>query len=563
MLRWPLGLTAAMGLILSAAAEGQAVDCGAAPTVKCLASTVFRLAKTLPEDSFVRRQVTFAEQELAPGDLKVALSHIHSDAPDSPPWEDIDWIAQAGRFDRAIELARQRASAVERLGGLAEVASQLLDKEQTARAAKLVDEVERALPSLKAEESDEYASVIPQKVGRLRARLGQIDRATRLFKGGGLGSVSELLDIAEKYPVAVSLRELAWQEAESANEPYAWELMLKDASTRGPSDVSDAVRRIGDRLYGKLNADSANTAAELVRLLLSAGLRERADKLIDPWPQWVNGRKSQEQCNTLMALLPVLVDLARDQDVEKATHAVEDPRERTQCMSIAANSYFRIGRTDRAMRFDREALFVAQNAPAFEARDRVERDSILHNLALMRADHGDIEGALNVVAKISDEAKMRDVTAWVVTRAILGGHGPVAGPAIAAVQQQARTTQDARLWLEAASDWSQIDNETEARSALAEAMKLIKQGQPSLNPNDISLAAELTWRIEGKEDPRAMLAIVDQLGINDPNAIDRLVETMRSISPAAAVQLASRQTEVERQIDELAAIGEAIAGAAK
>jgi hypothetical protein len=60
-----------------------------------------------------------------------------------------------------------------------------------------------------------------------------------------------------------------------------------------------------------------------------------------------------------------------------------------------------------------------------------------------------------------------------------------------------------------------------------------------------------------------MLAIVDKLGVSDPGAIDHLVEIMKPVSPSVAVQLASRQTEVERQIDELSAIGVAVAESAK
>jgi hypothetical protein len=60
-----------------------------------------------------------------------------------------------------------------------------------------------------------------------------------------------------------------------------------------------------------------------------------------------------------------------------------------------------------------------------------------------------------------------------------------------------------------------------------------------------------------------MLGIVERLQVNDPNAIDHLVEIVTPISPAVAVQLAGRQVEVERRIDELANIGIQIAAKAK
>src|SRR3954447_3360569 len=106
MLRWLCGLAAvALCSCMSVAARSEPVDCGATPTPKCLASAIFKLAKTLPDDSYFRRHVAFAEQELASSDVKVALDYVHSDPPDPLPWEDIDWIARAGRFDRAIQVA--------------------------------------------------------------------------------------------------------------------------------------------------------------------------------------------------------------------------------------------------------------------------------------------------------------------------------------------------------------------------------------------------------------------------------------------------------------------------
>jgi hypothetical protein len=48
------------------------------------------------------------------------------------------------------------------------------------------------------------------------------------------------------------------------------------------------------------------------------------------------------------------------------------------------------------------------------------------------------------------------VTSYVVRRAIDSGYGPVAGPAIEALEQQAVATQNAGLLLQAASDWHVI-----------------------------------------------------------------------------------------------------------
>ena len=60
-----------------------------------------------------------------------------------------------------------------------------------------------------------------------------------------------------------------------------------------------------------------------------------------------------------------------------------------------------------------------------------------------------------------------------------------------------------------------------------------------------------------------MLEIVDKLQVDHPDAIDHLVEIIRPVSPAVAVQLTNRQAAVERRIGELATIAIQIADARK
>jgi tetratricopeptide (TPR) repeat protein len=459
-------------------------------------------------------------------------------------------------------VANERTEPVERLGGLLAVATQLLDKTQTGRATRLVDEVERALASAQSEANDNYANLL-QEVGRLRARLGQIDRATRLLSRPGVSSVSEILDIANKYPAAVSLREVAWQQAERINEPYSWQQLIEDAVSRGDQDgLARAGQRAATRLVG-VDADRSEPVIRLARALQMAGMTELAAKLVVSWRQWLNGRDEAKQDNILVPLIPVLAGLARDKEVDEATHMTSGASGRSRLQSIAAEEYVRLGRNDVAAKFDREALLSALASPVGDPKQQWAHQAALNNLALARAGRGDIEGALDVAAKMGSEAEIRNVTSYVVRRAMDEGHGPVAGPAIEALQQQARAAQDISLLLQATNAWFKIDNEKEARQSLAEAMKLAGQRQEPMDANDLSLAAELTWRVGGNGDPRAMLAIVDRLGVNDPNAIDRLVEMMRPISPAVAIQLAGRQAETERQIDELAVIGLTIAEGAK
>jgi hypothetical protein len=159
----------------------------------------------------------------------------------------------------------------------------------------------------------------------------------------------------------------------------------------------------------------------------------------------------------------------------------------------------------------------------------------LHNLALARAGHGDILGALDAASELRDEAKIHDVTSYVVRRAIDSGYGPVAGPAIEALEQQAVATQNAGLLLQAASDWHVIGEEELARQSLVAAMKVADERHSPLAANDLGVAAELMWRIDGKGEGQAMLGIVERLEVNDPNAIDHLVEIVTPISPAVAV----------------------------
>jgi tetratricopeptide (TPR) repeat protein len=560
MLRWLGGVAAVVLSCGASAAAGEPPDCAAAPNMTCLAAQVFALAKTLP-DAYFRRHVEFAEQELALGDIKVALQYVVADNPDAPPWEDVDWIAQAGLFDRAIALANQRVSPVERLGGLVAVAKRMLDKNQTARAARIVDEVERDLPSAPVGENiDDAAISLRLDTGEIRARLGQTERAARLLGGFGGETVSYALTLAAKYPTAAGLRELAWRETERVNEPYAWQFLVEDAVARADqADIAQSAQRAVTRLEGTVDHDHAYARISLARALLTAGVPELSARLIKPWPKWVDGQDATRKHNTLVQLIPLLVDLAQDKEVDTAAHAPGSGFDRSRWLSLAAEEYFRIGRSDAATRFDREALLVAASLPTAEPKLQWEHDAALQNLALARAGHADIQGALDVAGKLGDEMKIREAVAAIVRRAIDEGQGPVAGPAIEALQQHARATQDSGTMLRAAGAWYEVGNEAEARSSLDEAVKIAAEPNAAPASNDSGFAAELTWRVTGRGEPAAMLAIADKLGVNDPGAIDHLVEIMTPVSPVVAVQLAARQTEIEHQIDDLAGIGIAIA----
>jgi tetratricopeptide (TPR) repeat protein len=573
-------------------AAGQ-VDCGPKPAVACLSTAIFSLAKTLPDDNESRRYVGFAERELAPGDIKTALEYIVADIPDPSPWEDVAWIAQAGRFDRAIERAKQRSSPVERLGGLLTVARHMLDRNDraielakqgsspveslgrllaaathmldsddtpsdTVRATKIVEEVERELPSITADNGDDYASLLPSIAAEIWVRLGQTERAARLIGNSGAGSVSALLEIAGKYPAAASLREQAWREAERLDDLWVWQLVLKDAMSRGDkADVSRAAQGISHGIDAEIDSDHVYAAISLAGVLLKAGFPDLSARLAKQWTRWVNGKDARTEFNIVSLLTPVFAGLALDRDVQSAADAMSDAFDRSRYLSKAAEEYLRIGRNDIARKLDAEALRVATSAPAGEPKLQTQHDSVLHNLALVRADHGDIQGALALAGQLPDERRVREVTGYIVIRAIHHGHGPAAGPAILAMERQARAAHDASILLRAADHWYEIGKEKEARRSLAEALKTAGERQSTIAGG----AAALMWRMDGNGDAEAMLEIVDRLHVNDPADIGRLVEIIRPVSPAVAVQLTGRQVNVETRIRELADVAIQIAEA--
>ena len=564
---WSAGIAAVILCVAeSGGAAGAPINCVPTPTVACLSAAIFSLAKMLPDDSYFRRHVSFAEQELAPGNIKTGLQFVVTDNPDPSPWEGIEWIAQAGRFDRAIELierAKQRSSPVERLGGLLAVATRMLDKNDRRRATRIVDDVERELPSIGAGDS-EYAGLLPGIAAGIRARLGQTERAARLLGESGVDSVSSLLAIASKYPAAASLREQAWREAERFNQIGIWRLFLDDAKSRGDkADILRVAQGANRSIDAGINEDYVYAALSLARVLLEAGFPEPAAKLAKQWTQWVEGKEATRQFTTVNALIPLLVGLALDQDVQLAANAVSNVAYRSQCLSKAAQEYFRIGRDDIARKFDAEALRVATLSPTGEPKLQRDHDSALHNLALARADHGDIQGALDVTTQLRDEKRVRQVTFYIVRRAIDHGYGPIAGPAIRAMEQQASAAQDTNLLLQAAHYWYEVGEEEDARTRLTQALKMAEERQSTLAAKDAGVAAELMWRINGNGKAQALLKIVDKLQVNDPGAIDHLVAIMTPVSPVVALQLTGRQVAIERRIQELANIAIQIAEAKK
>jgi hypothetical protein len=552
-----VAILSCLGLVASA--QAAAVDCGPAPSVKCLATAVFATARTLPDD-FYRRHVAFAEQELAPGDVKIALDYVVSDSPDPSPWEDIEWIARAGRFDRAIKVAKERTSPVERLGGMLAVATAMLDKNERLRAQKIVEDAERELPSVPRDGNDQYVGVLPSLAGEVWAGLGQPDRAARLVSGEGATSVDNLMAIASRYPaVAARLREQAWLEAERANELRAWQQLIESAISRGDQvEIASAAARAGKAIGNTPAAHDPHGAIQLASAFLKAGAPDLAARLVKPWPQWVYGKGVIDQFNVADTLIPILVGLGDEDEIWKVAGAVNDVSDRSRCLSTASREYFRLGQSEVGGKFDAEALALAESSPA-AGTTRVNKDFLLHNLALFRAGRGDVEGALALVGKISDGKKAREVTGYVVRAAIANGHGPDAALAIEALRRIADTVPNAELRMTVAESWYAVGREDDARRTLSLVLKERDDLPIALKGREDGRVAELMWRLDGAGKPEAMIEIVDKIGVTDPGAIDRLIEVIRPVSPVVALQLANRQTEVTRRIDELANIATQIA----
>ena len=151
------------------------------------------------------------------------------------------------------------------------------------------------------------------------------------------------------------------------------------------------------------------------------------------------------------------------------------------------------------------------------------------------------------------------MTGYVVRAAIADGHGPDAAPAIEALRRIADAVPNAELLMTVAEGWYAVGREDDARRTLSLVLKERDDLPIALKGREDGRVAELMWRLDGAGKPEAMIEIVDKIGVTDPGAIDRLIEVIRPVSPVVALQLANRQTEVTRRIDELANIAIQIA----
>jgi len=331
-----IAIAAVLGLV---PAKASGIDCGRQPTLTCLAPHILALAQTLLKDKYRAQHVRFAQNELVSANPEVALRFYLWDDPDPAEWWDIDWIARAGRFDRALALAEKKpdtpdvSDRIRRVGGLVAIAHRLAEAGQTRRAAELLDKVEPELiPEVMGEHPIDIAAA------EIWVASGQTGRAKRLF---GRTTFSDLavessLALANKHPtLAPVLRGEAKKAAARANSSEAWLRVMKDMVERNDIEGAIEAARRGAAAEQRY---PARAAAERARLLLRLSRREEAGKEIDPWRTWAARPRWSDD---LPLVTGVLAQLGRDNDIEAATEMVTGYFARSGAFNKAADHLFR------------------------------------------------------------------------------------------------------------------------------------------------------------------------------------------------------------------------------
>ncbi|MEJ0074304.1 MAG: hypothetical protein WDO17_02460 [Alphaproteobacteria bacterium] len=514
--------------------------CGTPPSLQCVAGHMFRITKASHPDGWMRERAEIAETQIAPGNLAVAVEYFIDDNPDPPPWLPILYIARAGLFDQALSEARRGASPDERVGGLLAVAGQLAQAGAFDRAAAILTEAESQFASVTDSDYDH-----PEVAADTWARMGRFDDAVRVMPANPIRAMTKFLELAEKYPAqAADLRRRALAQAERDNTPHAWRLIAEDAAQRG--DPETTPRAAQHALAG--TDGLVDSIVRIAKALMKVGLREQAGKVMDDWRAWVGERNSRGRTYLIPTIIPVLVELGRDDDVDAAIEKlIEYSDDRSNGLSEAAKVLFSSGRPAQAARFELAAILIN------------DHDHVLHNIALAQAQRGDLLGALEVASKIERKAPRR-AALFAISRAIHGGARDAG--AVPAINRLVRMAQgDANLLLEAASAMQRIGQPENAHALLVEAITLAG-AEPSQNP-DLAKASELEWRIEGTVD--AVLAFLINI-TDDYQQSEIFAELSKAIapsSPAAALELAGQISRPKNQIDALSAIAAALLAADK
>lgn len=536
------------GVSISRAAD---FDCGPKPSLMCIAPYLFALAKSPTADDFTRQSASFAESQLAPGNIAVAVEYIVADNPDPSPWEHSHYLARAGLFDRAIEEAKRAELPEARIGGMLAVAWQLAEAKAFDRAAKILDETEPQLASVADSDYSHGAYA-----AEIWAKIGRIDRAVDLLSDDQARSIIALLDIAAKYPAnAVALRQQAWAQAERANDRIIWQIIAEDAAKRSDADTTS---RAAKRALA-FPSDFLSSTIRIAQALLTVRLRDQASGAIDAW--WLSAKAKQgvELRQLIHAIVPLLAQLGRDDEIEPGANLIREHFARSTAYSLAADEFFRLGRWYLAAKFEAKAIEVAGSAPYDDKKSQWERDAAFNNLALRRSRRGDVRGALEMASQVGDGIKMREVISYVVRAALDGGYGVATVPAIDRLAALARANGNANLLTEVAAATNRLGQKDKARDLLAEALALGRRNADS-KPG-LFAAAELMWQIDGNLEPALDMVGVAGTETERSGAFKEFARLVAPTSPDAALKIAGRISDPKYQLEALSHVAEALLAA--
>ncbi len=426
-----IGGTMALAVAWPVFAEAQADDamaiaarCVAQPTAACVAAHAFALARTLPEDDSLRARFEFAERTLGLQDIGVALDFVLAQDDGTRVWEEPNritiltggsaaerlrsWI-DIGALDRAILLARSYDREVLRATALIECAHGSISSGREEQAIALLDEAEALLQIASLHpyiDLDVLATI--DRAATAWAGLGRFDRVRRLLslRESPLREVTRFaarhrretfvhtaLRLARDHPAhGQTLLALAWEHAVAADTAEGWLAVAEAESDR--RHPHRAMRAIGRALATK-RGDPLENAAKAAALLAKLGRRDQAAKLVAPWREWLATKDNRRAEALVRALVPAFVALHRDDSLRE----VIKTRGNLRSLMWASGALISLGRTELAAETEAQAVAVA----AAQAGGQEE----LEEIAKRRAGRGDVAGALDVIAHMTQGSRLR------------------------------------------------------------------------------------------------------------------------------------------------------------
>lgn len=540
-------------LLLVTPAVAQPIDCGDKPTLACLAPHVFALARTQADSEHQKSAVKFAEEKLMPGDPGIALWYVVWDDPDPSEWDDIMWMARAGLFDQAIAAAEARAKPTNqykanpyaRVGGLMTVAWELGRQAQKQRGAAVLKLVEPDVAKFNDPDSDgEFA--LRTWLGAVLAQTGQLQKAiAHLHKINA--SAAEFDHLAEIQPAdAGMIRQEAWKAAERRNEAHVWLELADRAFDRADSWLAaTATRRAAAALKKE---DRTYERTKVVSNFLRAGLLDEAGTALTAWLAMFSSGVLKIGSGDGQVVIPLLAQVGSDAQFEAFMDQVAGLPMDARAFGHAADQAFRADRLQLGEKFQKRAIDLGAN------------DNSLHNLALMRARRGDVEGAFALIARMTNPKQARDVTTYVINAAIAEGHDGAAIPAISRLRTAALAEGDAGLMLKAAGFYASAGSKDEARRTLRQITEMVKD-KDRLSAMMMSRdVVDLFWRLDGNV-PAIRTALRAYAGTPDLQAdlIASIVEVIHREAPDEAIRIASGLTDPNKRLSALERIARKLA----